>query len=65
MIISVAATVKKEETRKILCDLDKVRKEALDLAYMVVGYEELPLVEKNKIYDMFKNAVATKYGLIA
>lgn len=65
MIISVAATVKKEETRKILCDWDKVRIEALDLAYMVVGYEELPLVEKNKIYDMFKNAVATKYGLIA
>lgn len=65
MIISAAATVKDEKTRKILCAWDKVRKEALDLAYMVVGYEELPLDEKNKIYDMFKNAVATKYGLLA
>lgn len=65
MILSVAATVKDEATRKTLCAWDKVRKEALDLSYMVDGYEGLPLEEKNKIYGMFRDAVATKYGLLA
>ena len=63
MILSVAATIKNESMRKTLCAWDKVRKEALDLSYMVEGYEELPLEEKNKIYGMFRDAVATKYGL--
>ena len=48
MILSVAATVKDEATRKTLCAWDKVR----------------PLEEKNKIYGMFRDAVATKYGLL-
>lgn len=62
MIVSVAAFIEDKEMRKTLCDYAKIRKEALDLAYMVVGYEELPLEEKNKIYGMFRDAVATKYN---
>lgn len=42
---------------------EQVRNEALDLAYMVEGYEDLPLAEKNKIYDTFRGAVAARYNL--
>lgn len=40
-----------DSIREELVRLTKAREKALDLCYGRKGYEDLPLKEKNKIYD--------------
>ena len=51
MIISVAAYVKDKEVREFVLASDNIRRGALEKCYTIPGYAELPLKEKNAVYD--------------
>ena len=51
MIISVAAYVKDNEVRKFVLKSDNIRCRTLEKCYAIPGYAELPLKEKNAVYD--------------
>ena len=55
--VSVAEYAADAETRRGLLLADAVRAETLRRCYAVPGYEDLPLSEKNRIYDETRAAV--------
>ena len=57
MIISVAAYVKDDEVRKAVLNSDNIRSRTLEKCYTIPGYAELPLKEKNAMYDKIRMIV--------
>ena len=57
MIISVAAHVKDDEVRKAVLKSDNIRSRTLEKCYVIPGYAELPLKEKNAMYDKIRMIV--------
>ena len=55
MIISVAHYAKDREVAKAVLESDSIRNKALDICYAIPGYVDLPLEEKNKIYDKIRS----------
>lgn len=53
-IISVAHFTKDETIKNAVLKSDEIRQKTLKHCYSIVGYESLPLSEKNKIYDTVK-----------
>ena len=51
MIISVAEYVKDNDVREGVRGSDKIRLRTLEKCYSIHGYAELPLKEKNAVYD--------------
>ena len=60
MVINIAAYVENDEIRQELIRCAAIRSEALRRCYSIPGYKELPLAEKNKIYDRIVKEVETK-----
>ena len=56
-IISVAAYVKDNEVRKVVLRSDCIRSRTLEKCYAIPGYAELPLKEKNAVYDKVRMIV--------
>ena len=54
VIISVAHYAKDKEVAKAVLESDRIRNKALDRCYAIPGYVDLPLEEKNKIYEKMK-----------
>ena len=57
MIISVAAYVKDDEVRKAVLKSDNIRNRTLEKCYVIPGYAELSLEEKNALYDKVRMIV--------
>ena len=51
MIISVAEYVKDNRVREAVRRSDNIRRRTLEKCYSIPGYDELPLKEKNTVYD--------------
>ncbi len=54
IIISVAHFAKDETIKNAVLRSDEIRQKTLNYCCSIVGYESLPLNEKNKIYDSVK-----------
>ncbi len=61
-IRSVAHHGESKEVRDVVMESDKLRNMTLDVCYKIPGYKELPLEDKNKLYDMVKNAVSLSFS---
>ena len=57
MIISVAAYVKDKEVCEFVLKSDNIRCRTLEKCYSIPGYVELPLKEKNAVYDKVRMIV--------
>lgn len=56
MVINVGAFTDRA-VYETLCDMASVREETLKRCYAIEGYADLPLEEKNRIYDEVKEEV--------
>ena len=60
MIISAAEYVRNNEVRKFVLRSDYIRNRTLEKCYSIPGYAELPLKEKNTMYDNFRLMIETE-----
>ncbi len=61
MIISAAFYAENEDIAKAVLKSDLIRRTALDVCYAIPGYAELPLEEKNRIYDKVREDETMSY----
>ena len=61
MVINVAAFAENSRVKNTLIDYTKIRNITLDRCYAMEGYAELPIMEKNKIYDRIRKEVEKEY----
>lgn len=52
--VNVAAFLRGDTERAILCHAAEIRRKALDACYLIPGYCDLPREERNAIYDRVK-----------
>lgn len=57
IVESVAEYTKDKEIRDVVRKSDAIRREILRRCYNIDGYADLPLGEKNKIYDSIRAIV--------
>ena len=50
-VVSIASVTEDTELQEAIIQSDKIRSEALHRCYSMENYKDLPLNEKNKIYD--------------
>ena len=56
-IRSVASYAKNKKVQDAVHESDELRNMTLDACYKIPGYEQLPLKDKNKLYDLVKKSV--------
>lgn len=49
--VNVAAFLRDDTQRAILCKAAEIRRKVLDACYLIPGYIDLPRDERNAIYD--------------
>ena len=53
-VVSVAYRAADNQVRRAVLRSDEVRRLCLDFCYRIPGYVDMPLSEKNRIYDAFR-----------
>lgn len=55
--IDVAAFLRDDTDRAVICQAAEIRRKALDACYLIPGYYDLPLREQNAIYDEMRRII--------
>lgn len=63
-VISIAYFAENPEVMAAILQSDEIRRRALEICLAIPGYNELPLEEKNAIYDKVRDKISNELNQV-